>query len=317
MLVFAFCLSGCSPQVDEESDAGRVQETSQPPSPPKRSFVVLNDLTVSEDILFREVLSERLGAAADWELRWERVADHPSSPDWDVALLRAWSLGAVGDESADLQDMLEDVYPLHRADFVVSASEMLRDGSLTSLPILLLPDFLYIKTSVPWATSPDAEVFRKHVEGGGKVGLREGEAGEWYRGRLGIPPEQAVDLDETAENPYLAGEIEIAIYDRSWLVELNVPGNEIHSLAEIGLDSQIPDWGYRFAVSKNCPNLALAGNLLRLLLVEGHDSILGINGAVFPMRRSVLNSPRMQGMTMNAPKAVFERTLGSLDLFPF
>ena len=309
------CLLGCAPDTSEPPPSRESQEAQLPIQPEKEPFTFLADLATTENLPFKSFVAECVPTGSDWRFEW--VGFDQSTGEWEVAFFRSWSFPAIRDRVLGLEEMLEETYPLHKADFVVPVEVLEVEGQLTSLPITLAPDFVFVRNTLDWSGSPTPEAFQSYLGKGEKIGLPPAEPGMWYRKNLEIPADRVVELSTDGKgNPYVEGTVDVAIHDRSWLLDQGIPGNEIHSLAEIGLEERVPDWGYRIAISNDCKDIPLAKEILKSILVSKHDMLIGLGGRSFPVRKSIYQSPRMQGALITAPRQVFDRTLENLLMQP-
>jgi hypothetical protein len=205
--------------------------------------------------------------------------------------------------------MLEKVFPLHKADFIVSASEFREGGRLMGVPILFLPHFVYAKEES--LAQPGG--LQSYLSAGHKIALPKGDPGLWYRELFNIGQESVHWIEPQGdESIFLEGVAQVAIADRSWLAKGRIPQIQVFPFTSLAPASSVPDWGIRLAISNNCANTALAETILKTALVDLQEKFIGSGGGAFPVRRSVYQSPRIQGAFLSAPKKVFDTTLDRL-----
>jgi hypothetical protein len=303
-------LLGCSPKEEEVAPV----ERQPPPTPSEIPFTILSD---AENLHFHFLKSyfDRINPQpAKYFVRWVNPSENPES--WDFALVRPWNLEDVESHSIDLRSMLEEAYPKHPSDFFVSVDSGTEEAELHSLPIVHIPDFLFARNRPQWNFQFDPEAFKAEVKAGAKIGMPDRPGMFQIQSQLGVAEKQIVRIDWTdPQNPFAKGEIDLAIGPKGWLLEKQVPGLSVISLADLGLGRQVPDAGYRIAISNNCVDSGIAQSLFANLITEGQASLVGIADA-FPIRRSVYSSPRVQGPLFAFYKKAFDLTLANLDPNP-
>ena len=303
------CLVGCAPEpaVESPPEAPTERDLFKIPSAPP--FPILLELPPEAAQPLKTFLEQRFPDNPERRLVWEDSS--ASSPDWEIAFVRPWSLADLEVRGMDLRTWLDEIYPLHPSDFFLPVSSVERDGNLRSLPISLAPDFLYARSLPEGKEALDSGALAAYFANGGRIALPRGPAGSWYRARLRIP-ESLIDWfdPEDSPTPFLSGQAGMAVGDRSWPARHRIPSSQMRSLAEVL--PGVPDWGCRMVVSAQCRLPELARDILRVLLTEGQESLTGFGGGSFPVRRSVYQSPRVQGMFLLAPRAALDATLSAL-----
>jgi hypothetical protein len=301
--------AGCSPRTAEEAEPQEEQALLPAPTPAP-ILRLATDYTGEELEEFSLFLTNRLTGIDFSRVEIQNLESEPS--DWDLALYRVWSYPKIHNRARDLAEILDRAYPPHRADFILSASDFTRDGKLLSLPIVLLPDFIYSKRAGEWRGGFNRSVWEEYLSSGGKVALPGGPKGEWYAKHLNIPAGQILTATSNTANPYQQGAAEVAIHNRSWVTEQPSTGASLFSLADLDLESGVPAWALRVSLAADAVNEELARTLLTRFLVELQDSLFDFGASGLPLRRSIYQSPRMQGAFLGAPRAVFDSTIAAI-----
>lgn len=303
--LIAVSLWGCSPKKAEQVDS--VSRPAPTATPSTKPFRILAELPASSLENFKSTFDQGLELPGGWHLEWKTFGAYQGP--WDLALLSPPAQETLAADSIELGDLLDQIFPLHNADFILSASHFRQEGKLLCAPVLFLPHLLYAKK--PELAS--AAGFESYLEAGNSIALPAGRAGEWYQERLRIESRQVHSMEPASpENPFLTGAVEIAIADRSWIAAQKIPASQVYPLTELGLDDGILDWGIRVSISNRCANPSLAQRMVKAAIVDFQDRLVASGGGFFPVRRSVYQSPRIQGIFLGAPKRVFDTTIERL-----
>ncbi len=300
-------LGGCSPKENE----GTQVERKPSPTPTGKQFVILSDAEDLHLLFLKSYLNKLNPQPGKYFFKW--VTPEDGDQDWDFALLRPWSLDRIDSQTIDLKPMLEEVYPRHSSDFFIPVSKLLEEEQLNALPITLIPHFLFAKNHPQWNFQFDPAIFNQEIEAGREIGLIQNPLTGYYRKRLGIPEEQVVSLDfSDPENPLVQGQLDLAIGPKGWLLEKQIQGLSVISLAELGVFEEVPNVGYHVALSAGSVEPDIGRILFNDLVTEGQLSLVGVADS-FPIRRSVYSSPRSQGPLTAFYKKAFDQTLANLS----
>ncbi|MCA9415857.1 MAG: hypothetical protein KC917_06290 [Candidatus Omnitrophica bacterium] len=313
LLLFILVL-GCSPKEEETTSPAPDRKPS--PTPAGKPFVILSDATDSDQRVLAGCVEKSTPLGETYFYRWEKPSE--SEGRWDIALVRPWTVSSLEANAVDLLPHLEEAYPKYKHDLFVPVDDLVDEATrLLSFPIVLAPEFLFAMNHPQWNFQFSKEIFDKEIAEGAKVGLVESPLADFYRESLGIPESQTVAIDfRNPDNPFSKGEIEFAIGPKGWLLEKQVQGLSVISLAEAGLTGAIPDAGYRAIVAKDCVDLEIAEKIFANLVTEGQLCLVGVPDS-FPIRRSIYASPRVQGPLTAFYKKAFDQTLSNLDGKPF
>jgi len=309
--IVVFALSGCSPKEESTSPVER-----QPsPTPAGQKFTILSDASGADSLFLKSYLDKLNPRQGTYYLEW--VGPEDDSGQWDFALLRPWNLDLVDRKAVDLKPMLERVYPRHTSDFFIPIEALESEEGLKSLPITIVPDFLFAMNRPQWNFQFDPAVFAEEVASGKKVGISAGPLVDFYRNQLGLQEDQVVEIDlRDPENPFLKGNLEFAIGPKGWLLEKQVPGLSVIGLAGLPGVEKVPHSGYQIALSADSAAPEIGEAFFANLVTEGQLSMVGVADS-FPIRRSVYSAPRIQGPMTAFYKQAFDQTLANLDpVFP-